>query len=915
MTGMTVLVADDDPGVLNVLEEMFQPEGYRVLLAQNGKEAVETAKNQTISVAILDLRMPVMDGLEAMRCIKEIDQGTQVLIMTAHADFQSLSQSLIEYGAFDYLLKPFYKEEAIEAVRNAILKKDYSHQRDFNKKEWAKNISQLEKDYEKRTLQLRELQVKYKEIVDNFNDMIVVVQDKKLKFANHKTLDLMGYTQDEILDIPFIDMVHPEDQEMVRKRHVSLLEGGKFATIYPFRLLRKNKEDFWAESNGIRTIWEWKPAVLLFIKDISESKRVEGALKASEKKYSSLVENSPDIIYVLDHEGNFTFAGGAIKNLLGFTAEDLIGKYFSCIIWPEDLEKARWHFNERRTGERATRMLELRLKTKQRQVTPFDICDLAIELDAFGMYNKPVSEKDKKFLGTYGVARDISRRKQIEEALRESEEKYRMLVENANDAIFIVQDNVVKFPNPKTEQLTGYSTEELAKIPVYKFIHPEDRHMVLGWGRRRIAGDNLPGIYSCRIIDRSGEELWVQINLVPINWEGRPAALNFIRDITQERKLEAQFQQAQKMEAIGTLAGGVAHDFNNLLTSIQGSASLMLLETDRDHPHYRILQDIEKQVQSGAKLTKQLLGYARKGKYEVKPFNLNRLVEETSETFGRTRKEINIHRDLAENLFLIEGDDRQIEQVLLNLYVNAADAMPAGGDLFLKTMNVVDKEMGGNVAKPGNWVLLIIRDTGIGMDKKIQERIFEPFFTTKERGKGTGLGLASVYGIIKAHGGYIDIDSIKGQGTTFSIFLPESKMEFMEEKKVHEEIISGSGTILLVDDEEMILDIGDRLLKELGYNVLVAESGEKALAIYNQNQDKIELVILDMIMPGMGGGEVYDRVKQLNPNAKVLLCSGYTMDAKTQQIIKKGVDGFIPKPFNMRLLSKKIREILDKEKS
>lgn len=245
----------------------------------------------------------------------------------------------------------------------------------------------------------------------------------------------------------------------------------------------------------------------------------------------------------------------------------------------------------------------------------------------------------------------------------------------------------------------------------------------------------------------------------------------------EKKKLESQLKYAQRIKALGTLAGGVAHNFNNILTVIQGNTSLMLFNTHPTHPHYERLRNIEKSVQRGAKLTSHLLGYAREGKYKVKPINMNQVLKETSDAFGETKKDIRLHRDLAGDLWGIEGDQGQIEQVLLNLYANAADAMPAGGELFLKTMNVTHEDMGGKPfrAKPGNYVFLAVSDTGTGMDEEALERIFDPFFTTKGLAKGTGLGLASAYGIIKAHGGYIDADSEKGHGTSFEIYLPASE--------------------------------------------------------------------------------------------------------------------------------------------
>ncbi len=384
----------------------------------------------------------------------------------------------------------------------------------------------------------------------------------------------------------------------------------------------------------------------------------------------------------------------------------------------------------------------------------------------------------------------------------------------------------------------------------------------------------------------------------------------------EKKRLETQLLQAQKMEAIGTLAGGIAHNFNNLLMGIQGNASLMLFDIDSSHPHYGKLKAIEEQIQSGSHLARQLLGYARGGKYEMMPISLNQSVKETSNIFGMTKKEIRIHQEFAENPFGIMADKGQIEQALLNLYINAADAMDGGGDLFVKTIDVTHKDMTAKPykPKPGNYVLLTVRDTGEGMDKKTKERIFDPFFSTKEMGKGTGLGLASVYGIIKAHGGYIDVDSKRGQGTTFNIYLPASEKEVreaIEEKKVHKEVLKGTEIILFVDDEEHVLDVGAQILKSFGYTVFEGRSGKETIEVYKKNRDKIAMVILDMIMPGMGGGETYDRLKKINPEIKVLLSSGYSIDGQATEILQRGCNGFIQKPFKIKEWSIKIREILD----
>jgi two-component system cell cycle sensor histidine kinase/response regulator CckA len=517
-------------------------------------------------------------------------------------------------------------------------------------------------------------------------------------------------------------------------------------------------------------------------------------------------------------------------------------------------------------------------------------------------------------------------RKRAEEALRKSEERYRRITAAVTDYIFTVRIEdghpVETIHGPASVAVTGYTPEEYASDPYiwFRMVHEEDRSAVQEQATQVLLGQDTQPLEH-RIRRKDSAIRWVRSTLVPhYDIQGKLVSYDgLISDITERRraeeekeKLEAQLQQAQKMEAIGTLAGGIAHNFNNLLMSIQGNISLMLLAMDPTHPHYERLKRTEEQVQSGARLAKQLLGYARKGRYEVKPTSLNQLVEETAETFGITRKGITIHKELTEGLFDIEVDRGQMEQVLLNLFINAADAMPKGGKLILKTRHTTHEGIKGMIydARPGNYVLLTVTDTGIGMDKETQERIFDPFFSTKERGRGTGLGLASVYGIIKAHGGYINVESEKGHGTTFSIYLPASEKKAERTVKTVEQCVKGTGTVLMVDDEDALREVGQELLTVMGYRVLVARDGKEAIEVYRKNWHTIDLVLLDMIMPNMGGGEAYDCMREINPDIKVLLSSGYSVDGEAGEILKRGCRGFIQKPFKVSELSRKIEEIL-----
>ena len=384
-------------------------------------------------------------------------------------------------------------------------------------------------------------------------------------------------------------------------------------------------------------------------------------------------------------------------------------------------------------------------------------------------------------------------------------------------------------------------------------------------------------------------------------------------DITEKKDVESKLQQAQKMEAIGTLAGGIAHDFNNLLMGIQGNISLMYLDVNHWHPLYDNIHSIEQLVDSGANLTRQLLGFARGGKYVVKPVNLNDVVAKTADLFGRTRKSIRIHENYESDVRLVSADRGQIEQVLINLYLNAWQAMSEKGDLYLETQNVTIDE---KFVKPfeisyGDYVRVSVTDTGKGIDPTISHRIFDPFFTTKEFGCGSGLGLASVFGIVKNHDGIVDFESHAGRGTTFSVYLPCFPGNSVKHRRpAPEGILKGPETILLVDDEPYILDVGVKMLEKMGYTVLKACCGEEAVRIFSDSHHQIDLVILDMIMPDIGGGEVFDRMRIVKPDIKVLLASGYSMgDAAV--IIDRGCNGFIQKPFGMEKLSHAIREVID----
>jgi len=510
-------------------------------------------------------------------------------------------------------------------------------------------------------------------------------------------------------------------------------------------------------------------------------------------------------------------------------------------------------------------------------------------------------------------------RKRAEEALRESEEKYRILVEKANDAIMVAQDGLVKFPNPKCLEISGYSAEELTSLPFVNLIHPEDRDMVMDRHRRRLAGKKVPSSYAFRIINKKGEVVWVTLEAILINWEGRPATLNFLRDTTEQRRLEAQLLQAQKMEAVGNLAGGIAHDFNNLLQAIHGYTEMLLFDKAEADEGYVELKEIERAAGRASELTRQLLTFSRKIESRLRPLNLNDVIKQMEKLLSRTlTKMINIELHLAGDLDAVNADPAQIEQILMNLALNARDAMPEGGRLVIETENVTldedycETHLGAN---PGEYVLLSISDTGHGMDRQTLRHIFDPFYTTKETGEGTGLGLAMVYGLVKNHGGYITCYSEPGLGATFKIYLPAADRAeaAVETQSAPEKPIGGRETILLVDDEDNLRSLGRELLQRFGYTVWTAPDGETAIELFHEKSEAIDLVILDLIMPGLGGRKCLEEMLRIDPKAKIVVTSGFSPNGSTKELMEAGARSFISKPYNIKQMLTVVRRVLDGE--
>ena len=638
----------------------------------------------------------------------------------------------------------------------------------------------------------------------------------------------------------------------------------------------------------------------------AEQGRAEEARRQGEERFRALIEHGADVVALVAPDGTLLFASHSIERLLGFAPAELVGRPAFERVHPDDLPRINAALRDIVASPGTPASLELRWRHKDGSWRHID----AVAVDRLA----------EPAVGAIVVNfRDVSERRTAEAALRDSEERYRTLVEGVRDIIFALSpEGTIASLNPAFETITGWRRDEWVGRPFERLVHPEDLPLALELLGRVVRGELRPAS-QFRVRTAKGDYRVGEFSATPQLHEGRLVGILGIgRDVTERVQLEQQLRQAQKMEAVGRLAGGIAHDFNNILTAITGYADLLLEDLAATDPRRQDADEIHKAADRAAGLTRQLLAFSRQQVLQPTVLEVNKLVSDLEKMLRRLLGEdVELSTRLAPTTGRVKADPGQLEQVVMNLAVNARDAMPNGGKLTLETANVDLNEAYAAdhyPARAGPFVMLAVSDTGIGMSEETQAHMFEPFFTTKEKGKGTGLGLATVYGIIKQSGGFIWVYSEVGHGTTFKLYLP--RVEELAERaaapaQARTRPARGTETILVVEDEAPVRNVARQVLERHGYTVLEAPSAEAALDIATRYSGTIHLLLTDVVMPGLNGRELASRLADLRPDARVIFMSGYTDDAVTRHGVLEPGSAYVQKPFTPEAIARRVREVLD----
>jgi PAS domain S-box-containing protein len=788
----------------------------------------------------------------------------------------------------------------------------------------------------------------YRELMEQAAEGIFIHdQEGNILAINAQACQMLDYSERELMKLNFKDIFQPEDIISRPLRYKELLAGKTVLSDRRFR--RKDGSRFFGQISG-KMMKDGR--ILAIVRDVSEYRKKDEMLAHRSRQLEILLSSIRQINTVLETP--------VVMRTLVETALALTGATSGIAGVMTNGKMVFREFNHRGaivpfdyTYESGSGIPGWIMQTGKPYISndarhdPVVTPEIQEKLGFYNFAGVPIFDRSGKLLGCFIIhdtadhkpftdhhieileglaagaavamenAQLLAEHRRAEASLREGEKKFRMLTETVAAAIIIYQGTSLRYFNASLEKMTGYSRYELLHMNIMDLVHPSYRQIV---NDRSIAlrrsEDKRSSRFEFKIVTKAGEERWVDFTTGIIEFDGKPASLGTAYDITERKKLEEQFRQSHKMEAVGLLAGGVAHDFNNILTAIIGYGNLVKMKLAAGDPSQNYIDQILSSSERAANLTHSLLAFSRKQIINPQPVNVNEVIAGVGKLLARLiGEDIEFKMDLAGSDLTVLADAGQLEQVFMNLATNARDAMSEGGTLTIRTERVdLDKKFinSHGYGSLGNFALITVSDTGAGMDGMTQARIFEPFFTTKEMGKGTGLGLSMVYGIVKQHDGYIAVSSAPGIGTTFEIYFPLVRSLVQETETARtSDALGGNETVLVAEDDDSVRELTMTILAEAGYKVIGASDGEQALAKFIENESSIRLLVFDVIMPKMNGKDTFEEIKKFRPDIKILFMSGYAADIFEEKNISDHDLNMVAKPISPTEFLKKVRETLD----
>jgi len=780
-------------------------------------------------------------------------------------------------------------------------------------------VAQLERDCarQKRIEEaLQKSEERYRTLVETMNEGLGLQDEQgKIIYVNDKLARMLGHTRAELVGRPFTELVSPPYLESVQQR----MANPGSPEDKPVEVMLRRKDggrcmSLFSPSPIIGGESDFRGTFAIFT-DISRLKEAERAFDEERNLLRTLMDSIPDYAYIKDRESRFISTNTPHLACLGArNLADVIGKT-DYAFFPEELAR-EYYADEQRVMATGVPLLN---KIEQGANAAGD----AIWLMTF---KAPLRDRAGRIVGLVGVSRDITDLRRAERALRESEDRFRLILENTRDIAYKLNfdEKTYEYVSPSSLQVLGMSPKELIQLAIegfYDRVHPDDRDRLREHRRSRslwtaASRTDIPPVIEYRFCHKDESYRWVAETAgIVRNEKGRPIGeIGTIRDITESKAAEQAIRTALRMEATATLAGGIAHDFNNLMVGVLGNAELLQMRMGNSDPEtFKMLNTIASTAQKAGELAQQMLAFAHGGKYQPSVINLNQLIEETVWIEKRTVPPgVELQTRPAAELWNTLADPAQMNQVVMNMLINALEAIEGAGAITLSTGNaIIDRSLADRLRiQPGDYVMLRIDDSGIGMSASIQARVFEPFFSTKFQGRG--LGLAAVYGIVTNHGGSITVESEPGRGSTFTVYLPAVKSRKQASAKTTGNVLmTGTETILLVDDEAVVLDVTRSILERLGYTVLSASDGQQAVDVARTYEGDIHLVLLDLAMPVMGGAQAFPLIKEARPDTKVIIYSGFELDPAAQAVLDAGANDYVQKPFRTRSLADRVRQVLD----